>query len=69
MASLALDLRAKLQQCGKLLDNWAEKEVGNTKIKIQNLLKEIDLIQSNEDITNDDFLVLEKQRELEKLLL
>lgn len=65
----AKSLQEKLQGCSKLLEQWAEKEVGNTNMKIKALVKEINDLQANDEGILEEHLINGKERELEKLLL
>lgn len=59
----------KLKICGELLQEWAEKDVGHTGKKIKRLSKEIEEFLSNEDNDEEDETIINKQVQLEKLLL
>lgn len=39
----------KLKHCGKLIQEWGDRKVGNTIMKIERLRKEIGLIHDKED--------------------
>lgn len=54
-----------LEQCGKLLQKWADSQVGNTKKKINVLSKEIDQLRMNEDMQEEDEILVQKEKELE----
>lgn len=59
----------RLEACGKHFVEWARQEVGNSKRNIEKLVKELDTLQSYDDCADDEELICNKERELEKLLL
>lgn len=59
-----IDLPSKLKQCGTLLLNWADKEVGNTKKRIDRLAKEIEALYAVEDDSEDFDLFMARRQSL-----
>lgn len=64
-----IDLPSRLQLCGEEISKWANDVVGNTKRRIDQLSKEIELDLLNEEDDDNSETTLNKGRLLEKLLL
>lgn len=57
----------RLAYCGELLQRWAINKVGNTKNKINTLVKEIDTFLLDEENDENEENIINKQRQLVKL--
>lgn len=62
------NLPVKLRECSIRLQEWATTEAGNSKKKIQKVMKEIEEIQDKDSITGEEEVLCSKEKELEKLL-
>lgn len=62
------NLPKKLERCRILLKEWAKKEVGNSKKRIEALSTEIELLHEYEDNLKINEIIADKEKELEKLL-